>query len=279
MEVDYFLAVLALVWIGYASVTDIKKREVPNWLSFSLIAFVLVYRALFSVINYDIMFFVYGLIGLGLFVALGYLFYYGRVFAGGDAKLLMPLGAVLPFSNNLSGNLTILGAFVLLMLVCGSLWGILFSIFQALRNGKKFAAEFKKQMAKNKKFFYLSWIMALFSLVLLFFDSIFFMLTLIVLIFPLLFVYAKSVEESCMIKEISTKKLVEGDWLYNSVKIGGKTIKPDWEGLSSKEVKFLRRYNKKVLVKDGIPFVPGFFFAFIILIFIIQNYGLFGIIL
>jgi len=42
-------------------------------------------------------FFYQGLIGLGIFFVLGNALYYGRMFAGGDAKLMIALGAVLPF--------------------------------------------------------------------------------------------------------------------------------------------------------------------------------------
>jgi len=35
-------------------------------------------------------------------------------------------------------------------------------------------------------------------------------------------------------------------------------VKPTWEGLSKKELEFLQRAKKKVLVKYGIPFVPAF---------------------
>lgn len=63
-----------------------------------------------------------------------------------------------------------------------------------------------------------------------------------------------------------TNQVTIGDWLYEEVKIGKKNIKPYWEGLSEKEVELIRKSNKKVLIKQGIPFVPGFLIAFILLI-------------
>ena len=42
-------------------------------------------------------------------------------------------------------------------------------------------------------------------------------LPLIILLFPVLFIYAKSVEESCMIVEVSGSKVTVGDWLYEEV--------------------------------------------------------------
>jgi len=48
--------------------------------------------------------------------------------------------------------------------------------------------------------------------------------------------YAKSVEEVCMIRKIKTKYLTEGDWLYNDLKVGNKTIKASWDGLGKKKL-------------------------------------------
>jgi Flp pilus assembly protein protease CpaA len=268
---DIFLIILALVWLAFASISDIRKREVPNWLSFSLIAFALAYRVFYSILYFDIMFLVYGVLGLGIFIGLGYAFYYGRVFAGGDAKLLMGIGAILPVSSSLLSNIIPLFGFVFLFLLAGSLWGIFYSLIIVFRNSRKFGREFLKQTRENRKIFYIAFAAAVLSLGLLFLDSIFIMLTGVFILFPVLYIYAKAVEESCMIKEIKTSDLTEGDWLYETVRVGNRKIEPNWEGLSLQEIKLLVKYKRKVLVKEGIPFVPAFFFAFIILI-LFQNY-------
>lgn len=83
IEKYYFLFGLALVWIIFAVIYDLKKREVPNWLNFSLIAFALAYRAFYSSYASDWMFLVFGLAGFGMFLILGNLFYYSHLFAGG----------------------------------------------------------------------------------------------------------------------------------------------------------------------------------------------------
>lgn len=43
-----FLFVLALAWIVFATVQDIRTREIANWLSFSLIIFALGFRFFYS---------------------------------------------------------------------------------------------------------------------------------------------------------------------------------------------------------------------------------------
>ena len=66
---------------------------------------------------------------------------------------------------------------------------------------------------------------------------------------------------------IDSRKATVGDWLVQKVKIQNKLIKPYWEGLSEEEVKLLASSRKKIKIKQGIPFVPGFLIALILFIF------------
>ena len=273
LEEDVFLIILALVWIFVAVIQDFRKREIANWWNFSLIAMALAYRACVSVFLWDYNYVVWGIIGFSAFFILAYGFYYARVFAGGDAKLLMGLGAILPFSNELMENVELGLYFIILFLVCGSIYGLFYSLGLALKNNKKFGKELGKQFDKNKKLVKIFLVLAILVLlvVLIAREFMFIWFSLLVLIFPFLFIYAKSIEESCLIMEKKSKDLVLGDWLYREVKVGRKKVKPNWEGLSEEDLEILKKYRGKVLVKEGIPFTPSFLFAFIILIWIIQN--------
>ena len=71
MEELIFLLILALIWIIFASIQDLKKREVANWISFSLIIFALGFRFFYSFYSEDFNFFYQGLIGLGIFFIIG----------------------------------------------------------------------------------------------------------------------------------------------------------------------------------------------------------------
>lgn len=267
LNMDYFLIFLGFVYVAIASLQDLKKREVWNWLNFSLIAFALAYRAFYAIVNSDSMFFIFGLAGVIVAVALGYAFYYSRVFAGGDAKLLMGLGAVIPLADSILGNVIIFVVFIFLLMASGSLYGILWSFGLVLQNKRVFWKEFRKQIGKYRKLFYVS--VVLFVLFLIFpvitRELVMIVLPVIILIFPLLYTYAKAVEESCMVVLVKTGDLTEGDWLYQTVRVGKKTIKPNWEGLSTSELKILKKKKGTVLIKQGIPFVPAFFFALLFL--------------
>lgn len=263
-----FLFVLALIWIVFATVQDIRKREIANWLSFSLIIFVLGFRffySLFSDLGFD--FFYQGLIGFGIFLVLGNLLYYGKMFAGGDAKLMMALGAVLPFSVIFSENLRIFALFFVLFLLIGAVYSIGASVYLSFKSFKKFRREFLKQFKKNRKLSMLAIFLALVLVAFGFSDSLFFVLGIIVFALPYFYIYVKSVDEACMIKRIKTSKLSEGDWLYKDLKVGRRTIKAKWDGLSKAEIKSIQRKLNFVTIRYGIPFTPVFLISFILLFF------------
>lgn len=275
---DYILVIAAFIWLVAAAVQDIKKREVANWLSFSLALVALAIRGFSAVINKDFMYFIYGVIGLVLFFAIANAFYYGRIFAGGDAKLLAAVGVIFiikpSFVPIISSNTSLLLplpfflTFIINILFVGSVYGIIYSLVLAFRNYKIFGKEIKKLEKKTKKlrFLFLGF-SALFLIAFILLKQVnFLLLVILTLIFPYLFIFIRAVESSCMIKMIKTSKLTEGDWLAERVKIGRHIIIPKWEGLNNKEIALLKK-KKEVLIKEGLPFVPVFLLAAIASLF------------
>jgi len=258
---DAFLIALALVWLIAASFQDIKKREVYNWLSFSLIIFVLIYRGIYSILFSNLMFFFSAIIGFFIFYVVANILYYGRFFAGGDAKLFMALGTVLAVSTSFLANIRVFLVFLFLMFLVGALYSFVYSFF-LLKRG--FFSGLKKYYCSNRGLFNLSLLGCLLFLILGLFYNLFLLLAILLFIFPFLYVYAKTIEEF-LIKEVSGKQLSEGDWLVQDIKIGKKTISKSWEGLTKEQLKLLRN-KKKVKIKNGIPFVPVFLISFIILV-------------
>lgn len=268
-----FLSVLAIIWLTFAVIQDLKHREIANWLNFSLIVFALGFRffySLFSGNGYS--FFYQGLIGLGIFIILGHALYYGRLFAGGDAKLMMSLGAVLPFYSNFLQNIDSFLVFLFIFFFTGAAFSILVSAAIGLKNFTKFKKTFSKIFTGKKNLFYISIFLAISVVVIGFlFYSLFVFLGILIFVLPYLYVYAKAVDESCMVKNIKTEKLTEGDWLYHDVNVGKKTLKASWHGLSKSEISLLKKNHKYVKIRQGIPFSPVFLIGFIIWLIYLRN--------
>jgi len=260
MEEYYFLFIIAGAWTLIASLFDFKITEVPNWLNFSFIAVALSYRLFYSIILEDFEFFVFGLIGLVIFIGLGYAFYYGKAFGGGDAKLLFGIGVILPYSNYFDFIYFSI-AFVLLLFGIGAIWTFFYSLF--LLNGriKEVRKEFET-INKWKKIF--ASIVFLLGLILaLNFEGYLTVSFLLFAIAPLFYFYAKIVDSVCLIREVNPKDLREGDWIYKDIKIKGRIIKKSVHGLNKEEILFLKKNREKVVIRAGIPFTISFFLAMV----------------
>lgn len=263
-----FLSVLALIWIIFATIQDLKSREVANWLNFSLIIFALGFRFFYCLFSQTqgFSFFYQGLIGLGIFFVLGNLLYYGRMFAGGDAKLIIALGAILPFSESFLVNLKIFVLFFFMFLFVGAFYGLLLGIILVSKNFKQFKKEFYKKLKKNKRIIYFTMFLGLVLMAFVFIEILLFFLGILIFILPYFYLYAKAIDEVCMVKKIKINQLREGDWLYKNLKVGKKLIKTNWDGLTKQEIKEIKKKYKEVKIKQGIPFTPVFLISFLILV-------------
>jgi len=262
-----FLWALALAFIIFAVVQDLRTREIANWINFALIIFALGFRFFYSLfVKGEFSFFYQGLIGLVIFFVLGNLFYYGHIFAGGDAKLMIALGTILPYFSNLPSNISLFFNFLLIFLLVGFVYILTASTFLCIKNFKKFKKEFLIQLKKNKTFILILIIVSGISLIGGFFRIIFLAFGIFLLFIYFLYLYSKTIDNACMIREIQPIHLREGDWLYSNLKIGKDVIKASWNGLSLNEIKKIKKKFKKVKIRQGIPFSPNFFISFVLFI-------------
>jgi len=264
MQEYYFLFALALIWTIFATIQDIRKREVANWLNFSLIAFALAYRAFYATINNQPSFFYLGLTAFVLFFILAHALYYSKAFAGGDAKLLMGFSLILPYTSITSLLILSLSFFFLLFFI-GAIYSIIYSFFIASKHKHKFKKEFLHNLQKYKTIMVLTIILFFIATILGTFNNLFFILAFLLLL-PLIFVYTKALDK-CMVSLLPPSKLTEGDWILKDMKIGNKTIKKTIHGLSLSDIALLKAPNKKIQIKQGIPFVPAFLMTLLIMVF------------
>ncbi len=274
----YFLLVIAFIALVFASIVDIKTREVPNWLSYSLIIIGLGSRLIYSLILSDFSFILYGLLGLAVFFVFANFMYYTKQWGGGDGKLLMGLGAMFGSYNsieifNIEYHLPFLASLLINILISGTVYGIIYSLFLGLKNKEKFLKELKKRDLKGIKI--ISLLIAVLLIISFFifdgyFYNIFFIMLIVILSAYILLFIMRVIEDSSLYKVIKVSRLTEGDWLAGDVTVKRKLIcKARNIGLTKEDIKLLKKNNiKEVLVKEGIPFVPGFLIGFLATIFL-----------
>jgi len=256
------------------SYTDMRTREVPDWLSYSLIAAGFGIRGIYSSMTSQWNVFVQGLLGFVIFLIVALLMFYSRQWGGGDSKLLMGMGVIIGFQINLNHFLI---SFLINIFLIGAVYGIIVSLLLAFYNWDKFSRESKKLLGIKriiiyKKMLLATFVVGLVSFLLISDFTVRVLLLSLILIALLSFytlIFVKAIEKSIMIQRVNPKKLTLGDWVAEDVKVGNNLIaSPKDLGLEEKQLnKILKFYKerkiKSVLIKNGIPFVPSFLLAFI----------------
>ncbi|PIN78956.1 hypothetical protein COV16_05315 [Candidatus Woesearchaeota archaeon CG10_big_fil_rev_8_21_14_0_10_34_8] len=279
------MLVYAVCFIGLliGSITDIKTREVPDYLNFSLIAIGLGLGLISSLVYWDYSYFVTSLLGFVVCFLLAALMFYTSQWGGGDAKMLMAMGALigLPFSSlyslysiNSFSDLPFLFVFIMLILVIGGVYGLVWLFVLLVKNRKQFIDLYIKILAHKQ---HVKFRNIMFVLVIILFGVAFFSKDIIlrvvslgvaVLLFVMYysFLLIKVVENIAMVVKIPLSKLTEGDWIAEDVVVKGKVIVSKKSlGVTKEHLAELRKKKVKfVMVKYGIPFVPSFFIAFVI---------------
>lgn len=267
------LYALAFVILSISSYCDIKKREVPDLISYGLILTAISLRAVFAAYLYDASVIINGLIGLGVMVVFAFAMFYSGQWGGGDAKLLMALGAVFGLSYDIQFQPLLL--FLANLLLFGSIYGLAWTSFLFVRSWPKSRHEFVSVLSSKKAMVIR---IPLYALSVFFFVYAVFvpqtrkLSLLLAIMLPFMFflwAYTKVVENVSMLKRVLPPQLTEGDWIAENIVVdNNKICGPKDLGLSQRQLKELNALYSKgkiktVLIKEGIPFVPSFLLAFI----------------
>lgn len=274
---DPLLLILAGVAIFLAALSDLRTREVPDWLNIGLIFSGIGVRLIFSIMQLDAWPIVIGLAGLGLAVIISYAMFYAGQWGGGDAKLLMGLGAVLGLDPRHLANDSFI-AFLVNALIVGGFYGLLWCIGLAIKHRHAMCAKLsdyvrEKRIVRARRIMLASTLLLIgiaFMTPTIVLQLTFLMLSFGAFLLFYLWIFARVVERVAMHKHVDPEKLTEGDWIAYDVVVDGKRIcGPKDLGVSKEQIKELIKLKKKkliktVLIKEGIPFVPSFFIAYII---------------
>lgn len=273
LAITYSLAFAALL---AGSITDLKTREVPDWVNYGLVISGVALNALFSAVYFDPHFIVNSLAGLLIFFIIAYLMFQFGQWGGGDSKMLMGIGAAIGIE--LSFTQQFLFGFFINAMLAGAIYGLLWSIMLAVKNRKKFSREFgkgllNKSAIKIKKIMLGGLILMAISLFLIKqypVKVLILSLAFLALVTFYLWIFVKAIEKSAMYKLVEPARLTEGDWIINEVYVGKQYIcGPKDLGIGKSQIRKLVEFYKKgkvkrILIKEGIPFVPSFLIAFIV---------------
>ena len=266
MTAELLLLILTVLVLLIASYSDLKTKEVPDWLNYGFVFAAVGVRAIYSFQN-GWSFLITGLLGLAVAYLLALLFYYTHQWGGGDSKLLMGMGAAIGIAYPFNGSSFTMLWFLLSLLFSGAVYGLVWLLVVALKKRSCLAPELRSLLGRHKKI-HLG--VGFASLVLfsggMFISALLYVLVLMVALYYLL-LFLVAVQYCCFVSEQETKSLVEGDWLAEDVVVHGKTIVKK-KTLHKEDIQKLRDKNiSSVTIKEGIPFVPSFLIAYLLLMF------------
>jgi Flp pilus assembly protein protease CpaA len=279
--------VFSLSFIGLliGSMTDIKTREVPDSLTFGLIATGFCLALLASIVYTDISYVIASLLGFIVCFGFSCLMFYTGQWGGGDAKMLMAMGSLfgLPYSEVLSFFVSFtpvpfLFIFLVLIFLVGGIYGSCWLCVLVIRNWHQVVSAYAQALRDPRNVLVhrtMLVFIAVFVLFVIFSDT--FMLRVLAISLAVLFVMfyygfllIKVVEGIAFIKKIPLSQLTEGDWVAEDVVVKGVVLVSHKDhGVTRDQLRTMKQKNvKHVMAKYGIPFVPSFFIAFVVAVVI-----------
>lgn len=272
----YFMLFVAFAILTIASYTDLKYKEVPDWLNYSGIVIGVMFRLIYSVHESSWNYVFEGVFGFVLMGAFGTVMFYLGQWGGGDAKMFMALGSLLGFKLSIHDNYLIY--FIMNLIVASFFYTSIFLVGLTARNFNNVLEEFssvKKYglflLLRNISLGVLSLgILGLFVLVVpAYFMTVFVFLAVIPVVLVYVGGFVKAIEIACLERYVAPHVLTEGDWVIEDVELDGELICSQKDlGVTKEQIQRLCHLYEKgkiksVRLKTGIPFVPSFLLAMI----------------
>ncbi len=246
-----FITAIAGIW-------DLKTTEVPD----ELLAILLISGISYWLINASITGDLAPLalsLGIGTFLLASGLILYSRgQWGGADAYILAGIGYAIPLY---AGEIFII-PYIMNFFFVSAMYMVVYATIVGLMNKKVFRL-FAGDLKKNKKLFALPFAFLGFFLAISYYISSLGYVIRILPIFEMFFIllfltifwrYAKIIEGSVFKRKIPSSKLKSGDVLEDM----------NWVGLTDRQVAAIRKKKRFVTIKEGVRFVPVFFFALVV---------------
>ncbi len=263
---DIALVVLSLCALIAAAICDVRKNEVPDWISYGFLFSASAILLLNSIFTNNYAPLLSGFLGFVVFSLVSYAMYHYAQWGGADAKLAMGFGVVIGLSSDAL-------LFLFLILFIGAIYGVIWAVVLAFRNKKKFAKAFVVLFSEWRIPFIwaiallvaslLAFILGIYSVI----SFLFLGLSVIFAAGLIMFMFVRAVELVCFVKKVRASQLTEGDWVTETIRINGRVVISEKnQGITKGQIRKLENYKKLITIKSGIPFVPVFLLSFIALL-------------
>ena len=279
---EYIILAIALIGTGLAGWQDFKTTGVEDKYA--------VFMGLGGILIYFINSYLTGiwtgfyqsLIVGSAFLIFGYLMYYSHQWGEADVLILGALGFLIPTSLSIFVHSLAFPYYPILFLatvfIIGGVYSILYSFWVAFRTDDFFKNLSDRLVSYSGTFLNLTvaiFIISIFSLgyvmnnLNVYIDLITRQFVLMYMFFIAGFVliaFSKTIDKFAFRKQVDTSDLIEGDVLAENIVISDDKYSKKLDGklfigLEADDIKIIRQIRKKVWVKEGIPFVPAFFFS------------------
>lgn len=251
----YALTGITLVIAGYS---DLKKREIPDYVNFSFLAIAAMIRLIWSISDQNFTIIAVPAVLTVIVFIVTYIMYAIGHWGGGDTKLTTASAMALGWFPD---NGFFFVQFIINLLFSMVVYSTVFVIYIAMKNRKKVLENYGNL---EKLFTGIVWLLAGILLFTREFhaDLFIFVAGLVMAgLIPLIII----ADRHLMVASVSPSKLTLGDWLIEPVNVGRKIIKPRKIGLIEKDLEILKKYKGKIMIKNGIPLAPAFLIAFLLM--------------
>lgn len=264
---ELLLIPITLIALMVASYTDIKHREVADWVNYGLIFATLGIRGIISVDEgWTVL--LSGLLGLGVCYGLAAALYYTNQWGGGDSKLLMAMGTVIGIEYPFTSSSLDLAGYLVGLLILGAVYGLLWMGFLAIQHKDIFLKKMKQFLNRYDSLHKGILIYTAGFIVLSLVFTFLWPLTIFPVVVLYLLAFMNTIEDTIFLKKKRIQELTEGDWLAEDVTVSGKVVLAK-RTLEMKDLNMLQKLRREkkislVTIKEGIPFVPSFLLAYVV---------------
>ncbi len=260
---EFLALIIALVGGTICGLYDLKTTNMLDWLAVLMIISGFVLAGAESFVSGSLAPLLFSFSVAGAFFIFGFFMYKAGYWGGGDGELLIALGALVPVNPFISVSFGIYGFvfalnFLINSFIIGGIYSILYAVVIAMHD-KKVRTTFYKRI-KDVRF-----LLALTFLVFLavglsvsyFLPFYIYFSLLLVVLLPVLYVFAKTVEEVGFNKKIHVSKLKVDDVIGEDLPELN-IFKKEIRGLTQEEVRKIKKNRKYVIVRDGVRYSPVF---------------------